>query len=428
MGVTAAAAREAGALAAAQFAIGGRAPQRAWRPKNVDALARLLAGSDERGEAVVLFGGNTLQAMAAPPARYDVAVSLKGLSGIVDYEPRDLTTGVLAGTTLAELARTLHAQRQFLPIDAPRAGVGTVGGALAAGWAGPRRRTYGAARDLVIGSTVVLADGTIAKAGGMVVKNVSGYDMSKLYVGSFGTLAAVTRINFKTLPLPPVQRGAIARLPERTRVRALAHLRALAIEPTLAVAVSSFEKEIDGDEGLEGRLVLLYEGSEAAIEHAIRDLRSALGAAGVPATRCVDRNAVELVQRVVDAYVAPGAAGSVTYRHAGLPSDADARAAAIVALAQRHEVACETICDLATGDVIARAAPRGGTLAHGVMPFADALRDAYPEARVLQASAELRGEIEPWGAAPAAIALMRTIKQRFDPRGTLGPGRFAGGI
>ena len=130
--MTAAAAREASALSAAQFAIGGRAPQRAWRPKNVEALARLLAGSDERGEAVVLFGGNTLQTMAAPPQRYDVAVSLKGLSGVVDYEPRDLTTGVLAGTTLAELARTLLAQRQFLPIDAPRAAVGTVGGALAA--------------------------------------------------------------------------------------------------------------------------------------------------------------------------------------------------------------------------------------------------------------------------------------------------------
>jgi glycolate dehydrogenase FAD-binding subunit len=428
MGVTAAGAREAGALSVAQFALGGGAPQRAWRPKSVEALARLLAGCDARGEAVVLFGGNTLQAMAAPPARYDVAVSLKGLSGVVDYEPRDLTTGVLAGTTLVELGRTLHAHRQFLPIDAPRAGAGTVGGALAAGWAGPRRRTYGAARDLVIGSTVVLADGTIAKAGGMVVKNVSGYDMSKLYVGSFGTLAALTRINFKTLPLPQVQRGAIARLPERTRVRALAHLSALAIEPSLAVAVSGFEKEIDGDEGLEGRLILLYEGSEATIDRAIRDLRSALGAAGVPATRCVDRNAAELVQRVVDAYVAPGKAGSVTYRHAGLPSDVDARAAAIVALAQLHEIGCETICDLSTGDVIARAAPRDGTLAHGVMPFADALRDAYPEARVLQASPELRGEIDPWGAPPAALALMRTIKQRFDPRGTLGPGRFAGGI
>jgi len=426
--VTSVVARDVSALATAQFALCGRAPLRACRPKNVEALARLLAACEERGEAVVLFGGNTLQAMAGPPARYDVAVSLKALSGIVDYEPRDLTAGVLAGTTLAELSRTLRAQQQFLPIDAPRATTGTVGGALAAGWAGPRRRTYGAARDLVIGSTVVLADGTIAKAGGMVVKNVSGYDMSKLYVGSFGTLAALARINFKTLALPPVQRGAIARLPERTRVRALAQIRALAVEPTLAVAVSGFEKEIDGDEGLEGRLIFLYEGSEATIERAMRDLRSALGAAGVPATLRVDRNAGELVQHVVDAYVAPGATSSVTYRHRGLPSDADARAAGIVALAQQHEVACETICDLATGDVIARAAARRGTLAHGVMPFADALRDAYPEARVLQASPELRAEIDPWGAAPPAIALMRTIKQRFDPRGTLAPGRFAGGI
>jgi glycolate oxidase FAD binding subunit len=426
--VTAAATRDASALAVAQFALGGRAPRRAWRPKTIEALARLLAGCDERGEAVVVFGGGTLQAMAAPPTRYDVALSTKGIAGLVDYEPRDLTSGVLAGTTIADLSRALRAERQFLPIDAPRPGAGTVGGALAAGWAGPRRRAYGAARDLVIGSTVVLADGTIARAGGMVVKNVSGYDMSKLYVGSFGTLGVLARINLKTLPLPAVQRGAIAPLPERTRARAIAHLRALPVEPTAAIAVHGFDGEIDGADGLEGRLILLFEGPEASIEPAIRDLRSALGAAGVPETRRVDRNAADLVQRVVDAYVAPRANGSLTYRHFGLPSDADARAAKVVAIARRHGAECETICDLLTGDVVARVAAKDGGAPQHLMPFADALRDALPAARLMSAPADLQGEIDPWGTPPAAIALMRTVKQQFDPRGTLGPGRFAGGI
>ncbi len=132
------------------------------------------------------------------------------LRGIRDYDPRDMTAGIEAGTTLAEIARVLAEHGQWIPFDAPLPARATAGGTLAAGWAGPRRAAYGRARDLVIGSTIALTDGTLARAGGMVVKNVTGYDMSKLYVGSLGTLGVIVRANFKALPRPAARRLAIA--------------------------------------------------------------------------------------------------------------------------------------------------------------------------------------------------------------------------
>lgn len=412
-----------------RFAIGERVPKRAAEPATIEELASVLRDADERGDAVVLFGGGTLQGIGARPERYDVAVSLGAIAGIAAYEHHDLTVSVHAGTTVEEFARVLRAEGQFVPIDAPRPAQGTVGGALAAGWLGPRRLTYGRTRDLVIGSTVVLADGTIASAGGMVVKNVSGYDMSKLYVGSLGTLGAIARVNFKTLPAPPVQRVAIARLPERTRARAIAHVRALVLEPSAALAIRGFDSDIDGRDGIDGRLLLFFEGSAAVVERATRDLRSALGAAGVPETTIVDAAAPDVLQRAIDAYVAPLRGRSVTYRFLGLPDAMETTEAAIAALASVHGLSCDTICDLRSGDVIARAgAGNASALETRIVPFDDELHDEPRSVAIVDVPAPLRARLNAWGAPPGAISAMRELKARFDPRGTLAPGRFVGGI
>ena len=177
------------------YALGTRLPDDVETPATLADLAALLRACDESGRAAVLFGGRTLQGLGAVPKRYDLAIDCTRLDRVVEHEPRDLTIALEAGCRVAAL-------------DAPRAAAATIGGTLASGWLGPRRATYGRARDFVIGTTVALADGTIAKAGGMVVKNVTGYDLSKLYVGSLGTLAAIGQANFKTLPLPAARRLA----------------------------------------------------------------------------------------------------------------------------------------------------------------------------------------------------------------------------
>ncbi len=167
-----------------------------FAPAAVDEIAVTLKACNAQGLAVAIEGGNTLGEMGSPSPVNATIVTTR-LNRIVAHEAQDLTCALQAGITLAALTRALGERSQFLPVDAPCVEAATIGGTVAAGWLGPRRHYYGRARDYIIGSQVVLADGTIAHAGGMVVKNVSGYDMSKLYAGSFGTLAVITQAEFQ---------------------------------------------------------------------------------------------------------------------------------------------------------------------------------------------------------------------------------------
>jgi glycolate oxidase FAD binding subunit len=398
------------ALAADAFRLGGTTPARALEPRDAKQVAAILREANEAGEAVVVHGGGTLQRSANPPARYDVAISLRKLDALHEYDPHDLTAGVGAGMTVAALQRALAAHGQFLPLDAPLASRATVGGTLAAGWCGPRRAAYGRPRDLLIGITVALADGTLASSGGMVVKNVTGYDMGKLYAGSHGTLGAIVRANFKVLPAPPVRRLAIAPLDEELRERALAHVLALALEPAALLMIDGFR---EAPPPARPRIVALLEGSDQLVERATRELRSALGAAGVAETRLLDGDdAARAFQALLDAYAANDGDASVTLLARGLPSDAASRAARARAAVPR----AETIADLRTGDVVVRVRDEA----------AERARDALGRAAVLAAGDAVA--IDAWGAPPPAIATMRALKAEFDPRGVLAPGRFVGGI
>jgi FAD/FMN-containing dehydrogenase len=208
-------------------------------PVDEAELSTLLGGADRAGRTVRITGGNTLAGMGARPA-VDLEILTTTIAGVVDFEPDDLTVAVLAGTRLSELATTLAERRQMLPFDAPLPKQATVGGTLAAGWRGPRRHVYGPPRDWVIGSHAVLADGTVARAGGMVVKNVAGYDLSRLYVGSFGTLSVLVRANLKTLPVPERTRAFFAALPDGSLERTIGQLRDLRVVPAAAFWFDGF--------------------------------------------------------------------------------------------------------------------------------------------------------------------------------------------
>jgi glycolate oxidase FAD binding subunit len=398
-------------------------------PKDVHALCALLARCDRAGEKVRIAGGETLAGMGFEPERIDVVLETSGLTGIVANERADLVIAARAGMPIRDIATVLGSQGQFVPFDAPRPQYATLGGTLAAGWLGPRRHLYGRLRDYLIGSTIVLADGTAARAGGMVVKNVAGYDMSRLYVGSFGTLGVLVQANLKTIPLPPRARCFLAPLPERTRERACAQLATLRIQPAAAFCIDGFHHAIDGDEGAEGRILALLEGNDALLERATLELRSALGRAGVPQTRVVDAGAREAFERVVDAYTACLGERSVTYRFYQAPSDAQQCALAAHDLARRSELRSETIVDAINGDVVLRVsdldARAFGTKIEG---FDAALHVAQPRAQVVASEHPHRAGLQVWGVTPAEIERMRALKARFDPNRTLNPGCFVGGI
>jgi glycolate oxidase FAD binding subunit len=398
-------------------------------PKTATALGELLERCDRTGKKVQVLGGGTLAGMGFPPERRDVGLATSGLKGVLANERADLVFAAGAGTPLADITALLATQGQFVPFDAPQPQYATLGGTLATGWLGPRRHRYGRLRDYLVGSTVVLADGTIARAGGMVVKNVAGYDMSRLYVGSFGTLGVLARANLKTTALPPQARLFLAPLPERTRARACAALAALSIPPSAAFWIEGYHHAIDGDEGPEGRVLALLEGGEALLDRATLALRSALGRAGVPETRIVDAGAREAFGRVVDAYVASLGERSVTYRLYPLAVEVEPCATSLLELANRFELHGETIADVMNGDVVLRvSAFDARELGAKIEAFDDALHEVQPGAQVVASNHPHRAALRVWGAPPAAIAQMRALKARFDPNRTLNPGCFVEGI
>jgi glycolate oxidase FAD binding subunit len=413
----------------AAFALGGKAPQRALAPASLDELSAILKACDAAGEAAVIFGGGTLQGLGFAPARYDVALSTAHLDAVLEYEFRDLTIAVESGLSVARLNATLAERGQFVPLDAPWPERSSVGGVLASGWCGPRRALYGRGRDFVIGTTVVLPDGTIAKAGGMVVKNVTGYDMSKLWCGSLGTLAALARVNFKTLPLPETSRVALAPLPEGTRQRALDAVIELDLEPAAALALYGFD-EAGGRDAFEGRLFVMFEGSQAVVERATRDLRSALGAAGVPETTLLDgAAAANAFARLLDAYTARLGQRSLTYRSSGLPADAVERRDALARAAQKRDLRVETLLDLLGGDAYVRVSTESTAHFALAAPALDAsLARGGTNQTIFNAPETLRDSLAMWGTRSSPLEIQRDVKARFDPKGTLAPGRFIGRI
>lgn len=398
-------------------------------PASTNELQAAVREAHVNGAPMLVVGGNTLRGMGSPPERHDITLAMTQLKALRSYEPRDLVVSVEAGMCVRTFSTLLAQQGQFVPLDAPQAQHATVGGTLAAGWLGPRRHTFGRPRDYIIGSRIVLADASIAAAGGMVVKNVTGYDMSRLYVGSFGTLGVLASANFKTLPLATQARAFTARLPEQTRLRAISAVHDMEITPSAALWVHGYKKSIEGEDGDDGRLFVLLEASEALIERATRDLRSTFGRAGIPETTIIDAGARDALQKTIDAYVSNVGERSATYRMMGGADDAEPRLRAAYTSAHESELQGECIFDIMNGDVIFRVSAKDAqAFASRIETFDETLHARVPRAAVIASDAPIRDALNVWGALPDAITKMRALKAAFDPQRIFNRGRFVGGI
>ena len=192
--------------ARASFKVVGLADIEKIAPASPEDLAETLGAAAARKKTISMGGAFSKRLMGGPTESSDVTITSVGLGHILKYEPRDLTISVEAGVLYSELSRVLAENRQMIPLDPPFSGTATMGGIVASNSSGPRRRLYGAARDLVIGMKFATLEGKLVETGGMVVKNVAGLDIGKLMIGSFGTLAAIAVVNFKVLPKPALER------------------------------------------------------------------------------------------------------------------------------------------------------------------------------------------------------------------------------
>jgi glycolate oxidase FAD binding subunit len=406
------------------YPVDGVAARFVARPRSVSDASQVLAAAAADGLAVAFAGGGSKLGLGNPPERVDLEVQSRGLNQILEHAAGDLVVRAQAGVPLADLQAALAPAGQWLALDPPEPRA-TVGGVVAANASGPRRLRYGTVRDLIIGITVVLADGTVAHAGGKVVKNVAGYDLAKLFCGSLGTLGMVVEAIFRLHPLPAATAVVTVQVENPTQAgRAVQRLRRSALEPSAAELVV-------GEWGWPGRLTVVFEGIEPGVE--------AQAAA-----------AVELLGQVGEAAVAgPGQSEAALNQLGALPFEK--AEFALKATFPPAELA-GVLGDLAGGRLTL--GPVSAHAATGVLWLASGLREgdlpadspAFPttvqaitEARerlaarggslvVVKASPELKRAVDVWGPAGDAIGLMRRVKERFDPDRRMSPGRFVGGI
>ncbi|MEX2246503.1 MAG: FAD-binding oxidoreductase [Dehalococcoidia bacterium] len=402
----------------ARYEVDGLQPDIAVAPASVEELQTVLGEASEAGLAVIPFGGGDHMAAANLPAAYEVALSLSRLDQGIEHEPADLTVTVDAGVRLATLQVRLAEKAQHLPLDPPCGDAATAGGIIAANAFGPLRHAFGTARDWLIGIRVAHADGSGSKAGGRVVKNVAGYDMPKLYAGSLGTLGVITSATFKLAPLPAAQAtvaaGFHAAAPACTLALA-AHDAGLALHalellsPTAAFAVTG-----------EHRWTVLARlgGRQGAVDRSLRDLH-ALAQEVSASFEILDSN------QVWPAWRRSFRPSLLSLRAGVRPS----RVAETIEVLDRQFIGAAPLLSatVSAGVIRAQLEPtrekRAGALTERAT---EVVERAGGYLTVDAAPPALKRQIDVFGAPRPDFAIMRRLKEEFDPKRTLSPGRFAG--
>ena len=397
---------------ASQFAIDGIDPVRTVEPPSAEGVAEVLADAAANGLGLAPVGGATSLALGNPIERYDVAISTARLNDVLDYEPMDLVLSVEAGARFADVQGVLAEHGQQLPVETPFPEQATIGGMIATARSGPRRLSSGSLRDLLIGMRVAHASGTVTKCGGMVVKNVSGYDMPRVYHGSLGTLGVITSANFKVVPLPRAERTVVG--PRRPLEEAIGTMVRLQQSGLPFVAL-----ELAGSE--DGWLVAVrLEGREQSV---VSLVDSSCQLIGSDAKALEDAASRDWWQQYLDEQ-AP-LEKSLSFRSAVRPRDGLGLVRAINELLVAHDLAgyrmwaspglgvVQTRWILAAEDVQAAMVHAG-------------LSRLATHTIMTAAPADFKRQVDVWGPEPETLDVMRQLKRQFDPARVLNPGRFVG--
>ncbi|MFH0915388.1 MAG: FAD-binding oxidoreductase [bacterium] len=426
-----------------QIEIAGVTPAVGARPTTVHELEQIVGWASKRGMAMAALGGGTKLGIGNPPSRVDMVLDMSAMDSVIEYDPENLVLTAQAGVTIQHVQSMVRQDSLVLPLDPQSRDRATIGGVIACADHGPRRRQYGGLRDLVLGLKVVLSDGSLANFGGRVLKNVAGYDVGKLFIGSLGTIGVIAEATVRLLPLPASEEllptllpglGAGRRLVSRILGSPLLPSSLELMSPACA-GLLGLDRHLSRSDGSYLMLIGL-EGHSAAVERQVRDISSFCAELGSGTEIIESRRASEvgftpgegwerfaaLRDKALDR---PSCVGLRCTVPLGSAWDL---AAAVEEHSRANGVAASYTMSCGIGYLEAYAAGSPAdlrTFAEGVRADAEKREGAMS---VLDGWSALGAEFDAWGSRRTDYGLIRAVKQKFDPRGIMNPGRFVGGL
>lgn len=415
------------------YSVDGVLPRLVVTPSTVDDLAQVVALANEHHLTLMPRGGGSCMNLGGIAERIDVLIETRKLTALLEHESPDLTCHVEAGITLADLQTRLASKGQRLALDPPGAQQITIGGLLASNVSGPKRLRYGTARDLLIGLRVVQANGEISRSGGRVVKNVAGYDLNKLYIGSLGTLGVIVEANFKLHPIPVAERTLLlTHTNVNDALQTVIAIRTSLLTPSalelIDAGAASDMTDLFGL-NLPGNgytLAVNFEGSPASIDRQLNEARLMARQYNALMGEDLEGEEQERFWNITREHTQ----GTLTCKVVILVSQIASYLQQVEQVCRRHELEAAVIAHAGNGILYIELRP-GDAVPRVVAAIAE-LR-LYAQAAkgslvVERCPVDLKRRISIWGDPGTNFPMMQRLKQQFDPKGIFVKGRFLGGL
>ncbi len=406
--------------------IAGVQPHVVVEPGNEQEVAAVLAFADKEGLRVLIRGGGTQLGLGCPPTGGDILLSTTRLNTIVEHVPHDLVVTAQAGLPLATLQAALQHSNQWLALDPDLAPEATIGGIVATNATGPRRLRYGGVRDQLLGLRVVLADGTIAKGGGKVVKNVAGYDLPKLFTGALGTLGVIVSATFRLYPLPRASQTVHI---TASSISSLCDLAVRVLGSTLVPTIL----DVLGDSAhpKRYRMAVRFEMGQEAVEAQTATLRAMVAERGetIQATHLLagEAEAHFWSHTAHTGGVVAATHTALTLKASLVPTEVAHWLTSVEQVSQQQQIHATWHAHAGHGLIFVHLSGDDTTLVSAVQELRQEALRLRGSLVVTDAPSKVAQQLDVWGPIPA-FEVMRTLKAHFDPHNTLNPGRFVGGI
>jgi glycolate oxidase FAD binding subunit len=383
-------------------------------PATEQELAKVLKLANDADLAVIPRGGGTKLAWGNPPRRADIVLSTARLNAIIEYAWSDLTVTVEAGCTIKQLRETLSKIGQRLALDPLWPSRATIGGVLSTNDSGTLRLRFGSLRDLIIGVTLALPDGTLAKSGGRVVKNVAGYDLPKLVTGALGTLGVITQATFRLHPLPKESRTISCLAPDAREAQRLL----LAVQSS---KLAHSAAQVRFVESVQPQVDVLFEATQAGLTAQVEQLKTILA----PAAAIDPGPAVWNARQELYSAAADNEANSALAKISVLPAQI-AETYELLRAVAANPVRFQAVVQ-ATGIGFVYFEAKRNEIGNTLQSLRAKL-EALGGSLMIAHRPSTMASLDAWGNPGDALPLMRAVKQQFDPKSTLNPGRFVGDI